>query len=107
MGWQKRESAGLDSHDRIAVNRMSYTVYLDVLFLSKLSHNPNFFQIAPLLLDEACMKYRSSSSNGFQCVKNEEYIPVLVIGSDVPNFFLMKLNAKKCKEPRVCFVKRP
>ena len=21
MGWQKRESAGLDSHDRLAVNR--------------------------------------------------------------------------------------
>ena len=55
----------------------------------------------------------------------EEYIPVLVIGSDgppkpkknyevplsvcicVPNLFLMKLNATKCKGPRVCFVKRP
>ena len=82
MGWQKRESAGLDSHDRIAVNRMSDTVYLDVLFLSKLSHNPNFFEIAPILLDEACMKYCSSSLNGFQCVKDEEYI--LVIGSDGP-----------------------
>ena len=66
MGWQKRESAGLDSrldsHDRIAVNRTLYiTVYLGVLFLSKLSYNPDFFQIAPILLDEECMKYRSSS----------------------------------------------
>ena len=56
----------------------SYTVYLGVLFLSKLSHNPDFFQIAPILLDKACMKYRSSSSSGFQCVKE------LVSGSDGP-----------------------
>ena len=59
------------------------------------------------------------------CQNIEEYIPVLVIGTDgppkpkknkgvplsisicVPNFFLMKLNATKRKEPRVCFVKRP
>ena len=25
----------------------------------------------------------------------------------IPNFFLMKLNGKKCKEPRLCFIKRP
>ena len=53
----------------------SYTVYLGVLFLSKLSHNPDFFQIALILVDEACMKCRQNI---------EEYIPVLVIGSDGP-----------------------
>ena len=52
----------------------SYKVYLGVLFLSKLSHNPHFFQTAPILLDEACMKYRSSSSSGFQCVKISQNI---------------------------------
>ena len=31
----------------------------------------------------------------------------LSISIYVPNFFLMKLNAKKCKEPRLCFIKRP
>ena len=67
MGWQKRESAGLDSHDRLAVNRK--TVYLGMLFLSKLSNNPDFFKIAPILLYEACMKYFCSSSIHFQCVK--------------------------------------
>ena len=53
MDWQKKESAGLDSHDRIAVNRI-LSVYLGV------SHNPDFFQIAPILL---------ASSSGFHCVK--------------------------------------
>ena len=50
MGGQKRESDGLD---RIAVNRI-LSVYLGV------SHNPDFFQIAPILL---------ASSSGFHCVK--------------------------------------
>ena len=110
MGWQKRESAGLDSHDRTAVNR-KISVYLGV------SHNPDFFQIAPIY----CLPVQVA----FSASNIEEYIPVLVIGSDgppkpkknyevplsvcicVPNLFLMKLNATKCKEPRVCFVKRP
>ena len=47
----------------------SYTVYLGVLFLSKLSNDPDFFGIAPILPDEAYIRYRSSSSSGFQCVK--------------------------------------
>ena len=104
----------------------SYTVHLGVLFYSKLSHNPDFFQIAPILLDETCMKYRSSSSSGFQCVTiSNNIFQWFFIGSDgppkpqknekvplsisicVPNFFSMKLNATKCKEPQVCFVKRP
>ena len=80
MGWQKRESAGLDSNDRIAMNGKLYSLS-GCVFLSKLSHNPDFSQIALILLDEACMKYRSS---GFQCVKTEEYISVLVIGSGGP-----------------------
>ena len=28
-------------------------------------------------------------------------------GLNEANAFLMKLNAKKCKEPRVCFLKQP
>ena len=58
MGWQKRESAGLDSHDQNAVNR-KLAGYLGV------SHNPDFFQIAPILL---------ASSSGFQCVKISQNI---------------------------------
>ena len=55
-----------------------------MLFLSKLSNDPDFFRIAPILLDEAYMRYRSfSSSSGFQwermCQNIEEYIPVLVM----------------------------
>ena len=76
------------------------------------------------MLDEACMKYRSSSSSGFQCVTiSNNIFQWLFIGSDGPpkpqknekvplsisicvlNFFVMKLNAK-CKEPQMCCVKR-
>ena len=63
MGWQKtqkKESAGLD---------LCPTVYLGVLFLSKLSNDHDFFGIAPIFLDELYIRYRSSSSSGFQCVK--------------------------------------
>ena len=94
MGWQKRESAGLDSHDQNAVNR-KLEVYLGV------SHNPDFFQIAPILL---------ASSSGFQCVKISQNIQEKLRSATVnlqlrPKLFLDE--AKKCKEPRVCFVKRP
>ena len=94
MGWQKRESARLDSHDRTAVNR-KLSVYLGV------SHNPDFFQIAPILL---------ASSSGFQCVKISQNIQEKLRSATVnlqlrPKLFLDE--AKKCKEPRVCFVKRP
>ena len=58
MGWQKRESAGLDSHDQTAVNR-KLAVYLGV------SHNPDFFQIARILL---------ASSSSFQSVKISQNI---------------------------------
>ena len=79
MGWQKtqkKESAGLD---------LWPTVYLGVLFLSKLSNDPDFFGIAQILINEAYIRYRSSSSSGFQCVKIfEEYIPVLTTGTDRP-----------------------
>ena len=54
-----------------------YTVYLGVLSLSNLSNNSDFFVIAPILLDEAYIRYRSSSSSGIQCDKL--YIAVLVI----------------------------
>ena len=57
MGWQKREFAGLDSHDRIAVNG-KLSVYLGV------SHNSDFFQIAPILL------VSSSSFQGVKISKN-------------------------------------
>ena len=75
MGWQKKKSAGLDS---------KLYSYLGMLFLTKLSNDPDFFGIAPILLDEAYMRYRSSSSSsGFWVCQNiEEYIPVLFIGSD-------------------------
>ena len=63
----------------------SYKVYLGVLFLSKLSNDPDFFGIAQILINEAYIRYRSSSSSGFQCVKIfEEYIPVLTTGTDRP-----------------------
>ena len=55
------------------------------------------------------MRYRSSGSSGFQCV--EEYIPVLVIGSDGPpkpkKNQEVPLSISILKEPRVRFLKRP
>ena len=43
-----------------------------MLFLSKLSLNPDFFQIAPILLDEACMKYRFSVQVAFSVSKYDK-----------------------------------
>ena len=84
MGWQKKKSAGLDSWTTCSEPKL-YS-YLGMLFLTKLSNDPDFFGIAPILLDEAYMRYRSSSSSsGFWVCQNiEEYIPELVIGSDGP-----------------------
>ena len=55
IGWQKKKSAGLDSGTTCSV--------MGMLFLTKLSNDPDFFGIAPILLDEAYMRYRSSSSS--------------------------------------------
>ena len=74
----------------------SYTVYLSVLFLSKLSHNPDFFQIAPILLDEACMKYRSSSSSGFQCLKISKNIFHYYMAESVLAMRLVNLRSVTC-----------
>ena len=93
-GLAKEGICRLDSHDQNAVNR-KLAVYLGV------SHNPDFFQIAPILL---------ASSSGFQCVKISQNIQEKLRSATVnlqlrPKLFLDE--AKKCKEPRVCFVKRP
>ena len=53
LGLAKEGICRIRPHDRIAVNR-KLSVYLGV------SHNPDFFQIAPILL---------ASSSGFHCVK--------------------------------------
>ena len=47
----------------------SYTVYLGMLFLSKLSNDPDFVGIAPALLEWASMSYWSFGSSSFQCIK--------------------------------------
>ena len=65
------------------------------------SQPPDFLQIAPILL---------ASSSGFQCVKISQNIQEKSRSATVnlqlrPKLFLDE--AKKCKEPRVCFVKRP
>ena len=121
MGWQNRESAGLDSHDRLAVNRKLYSlsgcvVSQQTVWYSRFLRNCT--NIAWWSLYEVPL-FQSKSLSVFQNIK--EYIPVLVIGSDGPPersprknkkcycqfpFFLMKLNAKKCKGPRLCFVKQ-
>ena len=47
----------------------SYTVYLGVLFLSKLSNHPDFFGIAPILLDWSVYEVPFFRFKWLQCVK--------------------------------------
>ena len=123
MGWRKKESAGLDSWPTcsepeavqfiwvccLSANCLMIPIFANVTWWS--IHELPFFQFKWLSV----------------CHNIEEYVPVLVIGSygppkpkqnnyqevllsificmEVPNSFLMNLNAKKCKEPWVCFLK--
>ena len=63
-----KSSHGLAKEGICRIRLVTDSFRLGVLFLSKLSNDHDFFGIAPILLDELYIRYRSSSSSGFQCV---------------------------------------
>ena len=82
MGWQKKEFSGLDSWP--TCSEPDVIQYLGMLFLSKLSNDPDFFGIAPISLDKVYEVPFFQFKWISVCQNIEEYIPVLLIGSDAP-----------------------